>query len=330
MKNRITHIGAHMPKPPIVASGELTKCQTCRGSGMVYEDRPYVVMGRHFGSISEMVPCPDCSGGCRTCGGSGYIRYDVPRDHAEYGKLHFCPNCAKGQLEQQTSLNRLLKHAQLPAHYAGLTFETWDRLAPEFRAGKELARAAAGLFVKAARQGYWVSLNMMYRQARLRMPGDLYEVNRNWLVFQGDVGLGKTGLAAAIANYLLSTNQAVLYARAFDLIKEIQDRYSDDREGTADSLRDQIQRVPLLIIDEANIRGTSNDRMNWMESILRYRHGNQLPTILTLNKTQSEFEEEWGVQTASVVRSNAHWIEFGGYPIRDERGALVEHWSNEE
>ena len=44
-----------------------------------------------------------CKNDCDICGGQSYIRYDVPVGHAQFGKIHKCPNIAKQHLYEEAS-----------------------------------------------------------------------------------------------------------------------------------------------------------------------------------------------------------------------------------
>lgn len=327
MSSQLRHLSDAMPRSRPQKVDQLNGCKTCGGSSAIYKKRPYIVMGRNYGDIDEMVACPECAKHCPTCDDIGFVRYDLPFGHEFYGKLFPCPNCPKGRAAAEAAREIVFKGAELPEHYKGLTFATWDGLPAQFRAGKELARAAAGLFVENTHQRHFFSLAAIYEAAGIPMPAQ-QDMLRNSLVLQGPVGTGKTGLAAAVANVLLENNIRVLYSRARDLIRSVQRRYGSDGGISADDVIEKIKRAPILIIDELNLGVKSDDRKDIMEDVMRHRYGNQLPTIITLNADRDELEGEWGLRTASVVRAMSHWIYVDGTPIRNEGFAVADHWSD--
>lgn len=293
-------------------------CDTCYGTQVVYVLEDYLVLGRKMGEWEVQYPCPKCSGSvCSTCLNQGVVRYDVPRTSPYFGRLLSCPDCAKGR-EMALNIHRAaLRDAGLPETYKSLTFKTWDDLPNAQRRGKELARAAAEIF---ADQGI-VQLASVYEAAG--MPFQWGDVTRRSLVFQGPVGTGKTGLAAAIMNRRIEMNQPCLYLRTLDALESIQARMdAEDRGLSPFEVLDSIKTSPCLILDEFNLKQYTAWRLDKIESIVRFRYNNALPTIFTLNDDPNRLEQAWGTQTASAVRGMAHWLEMTGEPLRYEGEAI--------
>lgn len=293
-------------------------CPECKGALVTRQYRPYYIGSRYYGDLDELLPCPVCSAvTCATCGDTGVVRYDLPKDHPQFGTLQPCMNCANGRQMAQNMQQAALREAEVPSAYKGLTFASWDALPYSQRAHKELARAAAALFAVAGAQNFMVSLHAIYAEAGMEPQGEDRECN--CLVFQGPVGTGKTGLTAAIANYLLSaTKTQVLYSRARDLIGDVQARYGKDDAPSADDVLNGIKKAQLLIVDEFNLAQQSANRQDIMEELMRYRHNHGLPTLITLNADRDAMEDEWGLRTATVVRAMSHWLPVEGAQIRNE------------
>lgn len=260
---------------------------------------------------------------CPTCEGLGLIRFDVPTSDERFGKLYPCPEagCAARAEAAARRADALLTRSGVPGTYRELTFDSWYTIPEQQRAGKELAAAAA-----------WVWAHKL--SVSLRGAADLFEhpdaaqqkdIYKPWLVFQGDLGLGKTGLAAAATNQLAAAGRQPLFYRLQEMFSEIQSRYGDNETGrNADEIISQIQRAEVLILDECNVPGqrASEDKARLMEEVVRYRHARQLPTLLTLNASQTDFEKQWGRRTADVVFSSAHWLELTGPRLRRSDGSV--------
>lgn len=298
-------------------------CRHCNDYGTVLVREPYIVRGVNWGEVEVERPCPACSPVCPTCDGKGVVRYDVPPDdprHAElFGKLHACRDCEAGQRVAMQMQLAALRKFELPAQYKLMTFETWDALPDSLRLGKWLARAAAGLFVAAGANGFYLRWEAICRTAT--RPCQEPDVERNSLVFQGPVGVGKTGLAAAILNALIESELNIRYARAADLIAEVQGRYGKpaDEYPTATDVVKGYQTADLLVIDELNVAlPVQPDKQRIIEDVIRYRHNNALPTVVTLNIGRDEFEAQWGLRTATALFAMAHWIPMSGAPLRNE------------
>jgi DNA replication protein DnaC len=240
------------------------------------------------------------------------IGCDVPVEHPQFGKLFPCtnPDCPKAQEQRQRRFAGLLQHSGLPAKYARMTFNTWYSLPKAQRAGKELAAACAALF--AMTESF--SLDDAATADDLPAPG--FEERRGWLVLQGPVGVGKTGLAAASMNEMLLRGRAALYYRLGDLFADVQRGYKPNAAVSADDLLEAVKTAPALFIDEMNVPKASDDKLRIVEELVRYRHGRELPTCITCNVSPADFVALWGERTADVLFEQSHWIVLRGERLR--------------
>lgn len=193
-------------------------------------------------------------------------------------------------------------------------------MAPHLLEGKRAAAAAAHVFCES--DSHEMSLSRLNFIVNRPHVGD--DVVRNSIVFQGPYGVGKTSLAAAIVNHLRSRNEHVLFIRAYNVVTSVQDRYgkvNPDKSPeypTTEDVKKSIYEVPILVIDEFGISGISSDRRNIMEEIIRYRHNNDLPTIVTMNENKGQLSADtnWGMRILESFNEMAHWIPMGGVPLR--------------
>lgn len=256
---------------------------------------------------------------CPTCGGAGWVLPNVPPNDPRY-KPTACPaNCATTQERRAEQRERLVRYAALPPEYAWLTFDTWDAMPPQAFVGKEAARAAAALFVMAMDKGYYVSDDAVMELVGKQGTGSI----RNWLVFYGVYGTGKTGLAAAIVNHVTGSGGKVMYIRLQDYLDRIKarfdrrDDYGDEFGASVDDVENAVLDVPLLVVDEVSIAKVTDWTRDRFEKLVRYRHGKALATVMTTNWSPDEFEAKFGGTVASVVKARAHWLEVGGTPLRE-------------
>lgn len=300
-----------------------TDCPTCSGNGFVLIERPIYIHTRSYGTITEQADCPDCQysqhAHCEVCDDFGMVRYAVPQSDPRFGQLFPCTSCPKGKALALRALENSLEGAGLPDRYRRMSFTTWMDLPKAARAGKELPYVAAALYAQSWQAGFELSLKAVYAKAKQPYPNQP-DRKANSLVFEGAPGIGKTGLAAAVCNYLVEkTPVRPLYSRCRDMVRSVQAGYGDDKPSNA---LERYKSADLLVIDEMNLVNSTDDRRDIIEEIVRFRHGNSLPCIITLNNTREQFEAEWGKRTATVLYEASLWFAMTGSMIRDEGTAV--------
>lgn len=297
---RIQRVQAELAAMPLSTD---IYCHTCGDTGWV--------------SMNE--PCPECR--CPVCGGLGYVQPQVPREHPLFGMLLPCPaNCDTLRNLQANRRGVIRRYAALPDEYSSLTFATFDRLPANEREGKMMARQFVAAWVTEIPAGGWVE-----------MGGDV----RNWLGLVGPHGRGKTGLAAGAVNALIEAGIQPLYIRLQDFIEAVQKRYtkSRSREGydddfgsdSAEEVVDAAKTAPVLIIDEFDVPDVRENKQAIVEKVIRYRHGNRLPTLFTTNLNARAIEQRWGPTIASVMHARAHWVLMDGPSLRPRAAEWSDH-----
>jgi DNA replication protein DnaC len=120
-----------------------------------------------------------------------------------------------------------------------------------------------------------------------------YPAQEIGLLFQGPCGVGKTHLAAAIINELISKKKVACYFCDFrELIRNIQSSYSPESNLNESDLLYPIFKREVLVLDELGAKRTTA----WVEEtifyIINYRYNNKKLTIFTSNYIDNEEEEE--------------------------------------
>lgn len=258
-------------------------------------------------------------GNCPICQGAGWFVYTVAIDDPLFGKPQKCtnPGCDKAnRLAEQRLVNY-----DLPASYRRLSFDTWKAIPQTYRSGKTAAYLAAVEFVNHPQ--HYVNMRETC-QGKVRDWEKLPEQYKNSLVLYGPMGTGKTGLVACIMTALSRTGYTgILYRRTSDLFIDLQSAYNDRdkaddvREKTYDQRLAQYQKATILILDEWGINNMSDFKKQAMEDIIRYRHGHELPTLITTNMSREESYKRWSEQTADVLAEMAHWILLEGAKLRN-------------
>ncbi|MFP4320849.1 MAG: ATP-binding protein, partial [Anaerolineales bacterium] len=251
---------------------------------------------------------------CEECQDFGMVLPDLEPGHRLAGKTFPCPNphCQAGQAVRRKTYERQFKQSGVPSAYHNLSLETFEALGVSLQ-GKELAIAACKLFSQQYKQEF--SVEEIRRLAGFGSSVLDHNHSSNSLVFTGEPGVGKTGLAISIAHMLMQNSVAVLYIRVQDLIGNIQETYGRDNGPKASDLKYSVITAPVVIFDEFNLQRYSSDRIEIMESIIRGRYNRNLPFIATTNLDKNTFMSTWKPQVGDVV-ATAHWIKVGGVKLR--------------
>ena len=203
---------------------------------------------------------------CPICHGIGYVRYDVPEDHPQFGKAIDC-ECRRTQTEssRQAYLRKLggleaLGDKTLDSFNSnGIGLNDSDRA--------NLQRAAARAAAYAANP-------------------------QGWLVLTGGYGCGKTHLAAAIANAQIAAGNRVFFITVPDLLDHLRASYSpnDEDEASFSGRFQDVRTTPLLILDDLGVESPTPWVVEKLYQLLNHRYNAHLPTVITTNHSLEELE----------------------------------------
>jgi DNA replication protein DnaC len=107
---------------------------------------------------------------------------------------------------------------------------------------------------------------------------------RGWLVLVGDVGRGKTHLAAAIKNYLdLHGGETVIFITVLRLLDHLRATYAPASPVTYDRAFDRFLNVRVLILDDYGTHSSKPWAEEKMFQLINHRFNARLPTVITTN-----------------------------------------------
>ena len=106
---------------------------------------------------------------------------------------------------------------------------------------------------------------------------------KGWLLFLGGYGVGKTHLAAAIANFVVGVGVPTLFLTVPDLLDWLRFAY-DATDSTFEERFDEIRNIPLLVLDDLGTQNTTAWAQEKLYQIINHRYVNRLPTVITTNQ----------------------------------------------
>lgn len=194
---------------------------------------------------------------CPVCKGRGWLRFDVPFGHPDFGRLAPC-TCTEKDFEQE-HLSRLERYSNL----GPLTRLTFDTLMPRGRSSDP---------------------HNQERFARCyQLAKDFAQEPRGWLVLNGPSGCGKTHVAAAIANYRLQQEHQVFFIIVPDLLDHLRTTFSPTSDITYDELFERVRNAELLVLDDLGSQSSTPWAEEKLFQILNHRFNAELPTVVTIN-----------------------------------------------
>lgn len=102
----------------------------------------------------------------------------------------------------------------------------------------------------------------------------------NGLIIMGKSGVGKTHLAAAIANKLIEDERIVLMGRLTTLLEMIKETFRDNTKSE-NELIELYSNVDMIIIDDLGTEKISSWALEKLYTIIQNRFENGLPIIIT-------------------------------------------------
>ncbi|MBI1257445.1 MAG: AAA family ATPase [Chloroflexi bacterium] len=189
------------------------------------------------------------------CGGLGYVRYDLPVEHPQFGQLFRCPNSPA----DSQRVKRLRTLGNLDA-FADKTFDT-------FHDDLKMLTPTQDQSLKDA----------------LKTARKFAEHPEGWLLLEGTYGCGKTHLAAAVGNERLRYEESVLFITTPDLLDHLRSTYGADSESGYDEMFDRLRNAPLMILDDLGVENPSAWAQEKLFQLLNHRYSHMLPTVITTN-----------------------------------------------
>ena len=187
---------------------------------------------------------------CPICLGVGYVRADAPVGDPAFGQALPCV-CKERQLEERRRSD-LWRISSL-APFEKKTFETFE-----------------GAVTPGVREAY---------EAARRYADD----PQGWLVLSGGYGVGKTHLAAAIANHQLTRGAHVFFSIVPDLLDHLRATFAPSSDAPFDEMFDRVREAGLLVLDDLGAENSTAWATEKLFQLINYRYNFRMPTVVTTN-----------------------------------------------
>jgi DNA replication protein DnaC len=198
-----------------------------------------------------------------------------------------CPTCQAEQAEAE--LVERIHRAGVPLILCKATLENWQAQTETDEAHLDRVRA----FIRA---------------------------RRGFLVMLGDLGTGKSHVAAAITRNF----KHPLFVKQSEMLRRLRSSY---RDKAARDPVDEAQDADLLVLDEMGLSAGGRDELPMLHDVLDHRYNERKPTVLTGNITFDEMQDVVGARMADRFRESAFAVlMFGGSSHR--RDARERYFNN--
>lgn len=174
--------------------------------------------------------------------------------------------------ERQKKINEINKNSGLPKRFKRKTFENYER-EDNFIAYKKAEEFAE----------------------------NFPDINKG-LLLVGPVGTGKTHLAAAISNKLISRLYSVYFGNTTDIMSFIKSTYSKDAEMTEGEVIELMtEKVDLLVIDDLGKENETENTLSVLYQIINKLYENEKLVVITTNFNSSDLARKLGERGPAMV-----------------------------
>lgn len=196
----------------------------------------------------------------------------------------------------QRRLEEACRAARIPTRYFSKSLETFQTLGDQSR--KEIVEFAKK-FVRSFR-------------------ASAHDQPSKGLLLHGREGTGKTHIAIGILKEILAKGHSGLYWNVPELFLELRRTISESAELDEATILDEAIETDLLVLDDLGAEKVSEFVLDRLYVLINGRYENDLPTIITTNRTLEELRSQIGPRIVSRISEMCVPIDFpaGDYRLR--------------
>lgn len=219
-----------------------------------------------LGAVERKTPCPEC------------LDLQIKKEQEEESQRMAEERKNAKIAAEQRKLEEKTGAARIPKRFQNKTFADYIAETPQQQRALEACRNYAHNFA------------------------DNLDAGR-CLILSGNVGTGKTHLAAAIADYIVrETEYTAVFRSLHSILQAIKSTYSNDAEFTETEVLQLLTDPDLLIIDEVGATKSSEFELATIFSIINTRYENNLPTVVITNLEAAELKNAIGDRCTDRLR----------------------------
>jgi DNA replication protein DnaC len=134
-----------------------------------------------------------------------------------------------------------------------------------------------------------------------------------WLIFTGAYGVGKTHLAAAIANERVRLGHPALLIVVPDLLDYLRAAFNPQSSKSLDRRFEEVRRSPLLVLDDLGTESATSWAKEKLFQLINYRYVARLPTVVTTVMAFRELDPKIAIRFSDISRCTIQEIEVAPY-----------------
>jgi DNA replication protein DnaC len=124
----------------------------------------------------------------------------------------------------------------------------------------------------------------------LNLARDFAKEPQDWLMFTGGYGVGKTHLAAAIANSQAMRGYPAMFVVVPDLLDHLRAAFSPDARTSFDQRFEEVRTAALLVLDDLGTESATPWAREKLYQIINHRYVAKLPTVITTSVSPDDLD----------------------------------------